>query len=139
MFRQVKSIFFWSLLYKFRQRLTVVALLLSVVILSQWIYSDIVEYLTLTNNTIYLHIILPIKWIIIFFNIGLSVYLILSLFKAENKKADKTNKIEKKDTINIKVAKKNINKSELTNREKEFMTKKIRSEAEIILEKKLKS
>jgi len=132
MFKQVKSFFFWSMLYKFRKRLTLVAILLSIVLLSQWIYSDIVEYLTLTKQTNYLNYVLPIKWIVVFFNIALSVYLILNIFKVE--KQQNTNKNKKKDT------QKYTNKEELitpkiTDREKEFMTKKLRTEAEIIMDK----
>jgi len=122
MFKQAKSIFFWTLLYKFRRRLSFVAILLSVVLLSQWIYSDIVEYLTLTKNTQYLNIVLPIKWLVIFFNIALSAYLILSLFKGEKREAVKEN-IEQKSNL------------EITSREKEFMSRKIRTEAEILLDK----
>jgi hypothetical protein len=124
MFKQVKSVFFWSLLYKFRKRLTIVFLLLSVVLLSQWIYSDIVEYLTLTDKAQYLDFVLPIKWLVVFFNISLSIYLILSLFKAKNK-------CELKDKEII------VSKPSLSNREKEFMTKDIRTQAQIIMEKEL--
>jgi len=124
MFKQVKSILLWSLLYRFRRRLTLVAVLLSIVLLSQWIYSDIVEYLTLTKKTTYLDYILPLKWIIIFFNIGFSVYLILSIFKVEKKEKNDLVDKEKQESI-----------PKHTDREKEFMTKKIRTEAEIILGK----
>ena len=124
MFKQVKSILLWSLLYRFRRRLTLVAVLLSIVLLSQWIYSDIVEYLTLTKKTTYLDYILPLKWIIIFFNIGFSVYLILSIFKVE--KEQKSKNIDKEEPED---------NPKHTDREKEFMTKKIRTEAEIIMSK----
>ena len=124
MFKQAKSIFFWTLLYKFRRRLTLVAILLSTVLLSEWIYSDIVEYLTLTQNTQYLNILLPLKWLIIFFNIALSVYLVLSLFKGQKREVVKEDVAEK-------------SKLEITPREKEFMSKKIRTEAEIIMDKGL--
>ena len=68
MFRQVKSAIFWTLVYKFRKRLTLVVLLLSTVLLSQWIYADIIEYLKLTEKTQYLDYILPIKWFVILLN-----------------------------------------------------------------------
>ena len=100
MFKQVKSIFIWSLLYKFRRRFVTVVILLSIVLLSQWIYSDIVEFLILREITSYLNIILPLKWLIIFFNIGLSAYLMLSIFKPEStqeKKKEVTQKIKNKD------------------------------------------
>ena len=123
MFRQVKSMFFWSMIYKFRRRLTLVVILLSVVLLSQWIYSDLVEYLKLTKNTEYLHIILPIKWLVIFFNIGFSAYLVMSLFKdnAKEKREEGTSP--------------KVESEELSQREKEFMKRDIRSEAQIILDK----
>ena len=125
MFKQIKSVLLWSMLYKFRKRLIVVVILLSVVLLSQWIYSDIVEYLSLTKNTAYLSIVLPLKWLIILLNIALSAYLILTVFKSdETKEEPSPMKSNKKDS--------------LSQREKEFMSKKIRSEAEIILQKKIK-
>ena len=126
MFKQVKSIFFWSLVYKFRKRLTIVVVLLSTVLLSQWIYSDVVQYLTLTDKTEYLNWVLPLKWSVIFFNITLSSYLILTLFKSE--KIDKP-----KEEIVEKITDKNP----LSKREQEFMNKKIRTQAEIILQKKI--
>ena len=126
MFKQAKSIFFWSLVYKFRKRLTIVVVLLSTVLLSQWIYSDVVQYLTLTDKTEYLNWVLPLKWSVIFFNITLSSYLILTLFKSE--KIDKP-----KEEIVEKITDKNP----LSKREQEFMNKKIRTQAEIILQKKI--
>ena len=125
MFRQIKSIFFWSLLYKFRNRLTLVAILLSIVLLSQWIYTDIVEYLTLTKKTDYLNYVLPLKWIVIIFNIGLSAYLILNIFKVE-KQQDLKKNISKEEKQNT---------QKISDREKEFMSKKLRTEAEIIMDK----
>jgi len=130
MFKQVKSIFFWSLLYKFRKRLTMVVFLLSIVLLSQWIYSDVIEYLSLTKQTSFISIVLIIKWSIIFFNISLSFFLILTLFKSQ--KSDEKEK--KKETTKEKIK---IDKNSLSSREKEFMSKKIRTEAEIILQKKI--
>ena len=134
MFKQVKSAIFWTLIYKFRKRLTLVAILLSIVLLSQWIYSDIVEYLKLTDKIEYLHLLLPFKWIVILFNIGLSVYLLLTLFK-QDKEEQKIQKKEKKNDI-YESSKESIKKGEkFTSREKEFLTKKIRSEAEILMDK----
>jgi len=122
--------FFWSLLYKFRRRLTIVAFLLSIVLLSQWIYSDVIEYLSLTKQTDLISIVLIIKWSIIFLNISLSFFLILTLFKS--KKSDEKEK--KKETTKEKIK---VDKNSLSAREKEFMHKKIRTEAEIILQKKI--
>lgn len=129
MFKQIKSVFFWSMLYKFRKRLTFVAILLSIVLLSQWIYSDIVEYLALTKNTAYLSFVLLSKWLIILFNIALSAYLILTIFKSDQ---------VKEEAEIVKTDKKSNKKEPLSQREKEFMSKKIRTESEILLQKKIK-
>ena len=98
MFRQVKSAIFWTLVYKFRKRLTIVAILLSIVFLSQWIYSDVVEYLQLTKQLQYLDFLLPIKWIVILFNIGFSAYLILTIFKPSK---EEQKNIKKKESYNF--------------------------------------
>jgi len=122
MFKQAKSAFIWYHLYKFRKTVIVVVLLLSVVIFSQWIYSDIVEYLTLREKLDYLDILLPIKWLIIFFCIGLSAYLITSLFQKDKKEEikpeiKKQSKIKKEET-------RLDNSSSLTEREASFLHKK---------------
>ena len=135
MFRQIKSAIFWSLLYKFRRRLTIVVLLLSMVLLSQWIYSDLVEFLNIQKQTQYLGYLLLGKWLLIFTNIGISAYLILTIFKKEK---SMNNQI-KEEKVNDK--KKNEQKkdiSNLSNREKSFLKKKLRSEAEIIMDNKKK-
>ena len=123
MFKQVKSIFIWSMVYRFRRRLVVIVILLSIVMLSQWIYSDVVEYLTLRELTSYLDIVLPLKWGIVFFSIALSTYLVLGIFK-NTKKDEQKKRIVKPKTEG------------LTEREKSFITKELRSEAEILLQKK---
>ncbi len=130
MFKQIKSAIFWTLVYKFRKRLVIVGLLISTVLLSQWIYSDIVEYLKLTEQTQYLNYILPIKWIVIFFNIAISIYLIATILKPEtNKKVSKDEKKPKKEDIQ------KVNSNELSQREKSFLNKKLRSKADILMDK----
>ena len=129
MFKQAKSAFIWYHLYKFRRTIVLVVLLLSVVIFSQWIYSDVVEYLTLRKKLEYLDILLPIKWVIIFFNIGLSTYLISSLFKKEKKEdiVKKEKKPETKVQSNIKKEKQKeeiLKSSTLSERETSFLYKK---------------
>lgn len=135
MFKQIKSILIWSLIYKFRKRVTLVVLLLSTVLLSQWLYSDIVEYLKLTEQTQYLNYILPIKWIMIFSNIGISTYLVLTLFKSkeEDKKEKNVQKEQRKPEL--KKEQNFSSKSELSDREKSFLKRKIRSEADILKDK----
>ena len=135
MFRQIKSAIFWTLLYKFRKRLTIVVLLLSMVLLSQWIYSDLVEFLNIQKQTQYLGYLLLGKWLLIFTNIGISAYLILTIFKKEKIKNSQI-KEEKLNDKQKNEQKKDI--SNLSNREKSFLKKKLRSEAEIIMDNKKK-
>jgi hypothetical protein len=127
MFKQAKSAFIWYHLYKFRKTVVLIVLLLSVVFFSQWIYSDVVEYLTLRKKLEYLDILLPIKWAIIFFNIALSSYLIVSLFKKEkklevSKKEKKVEEKVQKDAKEIKQKEEIV--SSLTEREASFLYKK---------------
>jgi len=127
MFKQAKSAFIWYHLYKFRKTVIFIVLLLSVVLFSQWIYSDVVEYLTLRKKLEYLDILLPIKWAIIFFNIALSAYLIITLFKKEKKEdlIRKEKKPEVKVQSNIKKEKDtSTSASTLSDREASFLHKK---------------
>ena len=140
MFRQAKSAFIWYHLYKFRRTFVLIAFLLSIVLFSQWIYSDIVEYLQLRKHLEYLDYILPIKWAIILFNITLSIYLFFSLFKnnidkknVKDEKSDRKNNHKKKDEEE---AVKDSKKEKFTNREKEFLYKKdLNSQADSLLRK----
>ena len=127
MFKQVKSAVFWYYLYKFRKRVTLIFLLLIIALFANVIYADIVEYLKLKEKLEYLEIALISKWLIIIFNIGISIYLILTLFKKEETGNVKKEKIVEKETIK---------KEKFTQREKEFLNKKnIRSKADILLDK----
>ena len=127
MFKQVKSAVFWYYLYKFRKRVTLIFLLLIIALFANVIYADIVEYLKLKEKLEYLEIALLSKWLIIIFNIGISIYLILTLFKKEEIGSRKKEKIVEKETIK---------KEKFTQREKEFLNKKnIRSKADILLDK----
>ena len=127
MFKQVKSAGFWYYLYKFRKRVTLIFLLLIIALFANVIYADIVEYLKLKEKLEYLEIALISKWLIIIFNIGISIYLILTLFKKEEIRSSKKEKIVEKETIK---------KEKFTQREKEFLNKKnIRSKADILLDK----
>ncbi|WP_419673075.1 hypothetical protein [Aliarcobacter butzleri] len=127
MFKQVKSAVFWYYLYKFRKRVTLIFLLLIIALFANVIYADIVEYLKLKEKLEYLEIALLSKWLIIIFNIGISIYLILTLFKKEETGSSKKEKIVEKETIK---------KEKFTQREQEFLNKKnIRSKADILLDK----
>lgn len=134
MFKQAKSAFIWYHLYKFRRTVVLIVLLLSVVLFSQWIYSDVVEYLTLRKQLEYLDVLLPIKWAIIFFNIGLSAYLITSLFKKEKK--PEVVKKEKKEEVKVQKQTKQKEEiisspSSLSEREASFLYKeKLSNEAD---------
>ncbi|WP_195679993.1 hypothetical protein [Aliarcobacter butzleri] len=98
MFKQVKSAVFWYYLYKFRKRVTLIFLLLIIALFANVIYADIVEYLKLKEKLEYLEIALISKWLIIIFNIGISIYLILTLFKKEESGNGKKEKIVEKET-----------------------------------------
>jgi len=137
MFRQAKSAFIWYHLYKFRRTFILIAFLLSIVLFSQWIYSDIVEYLELRKHLEYLDYILPIKWAIIFFNITLSVYLFLSLFKndKENIQDEKNKRENTQDRKEEEVGQK-PKREKFSNREKEFLYKKdLNTQADSLLKK----
>ncbi|NQY23669.1 MAG: hypothetical protein HRT41_06520 [Campylobacteraceae bacterium] len=123
MFKQVKSALFWYYLYKFRKRVLLIVLLLSITLFSNAIYGDIVEYLQISKQLQYLKVLLIVKWCIILFNIVFSAYLVLTLFK--NKEKEKENK-----------EKKTNKKEEFSKREKEFLYKKnLRNKADILLDK----
>lgn len=86
MFKQVKSAVFWYYLFKFRRRLTIIITLVLIAFFSNAIYTDIVEYLKLTNHLSYLKFVLFAKWFIIIFNLSFAIYLLLHIFKKEPKK-----------------------------------------------------
>jgi len=141
MFKQAKSAFIWYQLYKFRKTVVSIVLLLCIVIFSQWIYSDVVEYLTLRKKLEYLDILLPIKWAVIFFNIGLSTYLVTSLFKKEKKQENTKEKVTVKSSQKERVKKEEIkepkqNKETLSQREASFLhSKKLNSKAESLIKR----
>ena len=123
MFKQVKSALFWYYLYKFRKRVLLIVLLLSITLFSNAIYGDIVEYLQISKQLQYLKVLLIVKWCIILFNIVFSAYLVLTLFKNKEKEKEKKEKQSNK-------------KEEFSKREKEFLYKKtLRNIADILLDK----
>ena len=71
----------------------------------------------------------------IFSNIGISTYLILTIFKS--KEEDKKEKNVQKEEIKRELKKEQnfSSKSELSDREKSFLKRKIRSEADILKDK----
>ncbi|QEZ89692.1 hypothetical protein [Aliarcobacter cibarius] len=129
MFKQVKSALFWYYLYKFRKRAILIFFLILVALFSGFIYGDIVEYLKITQNIEYLKYILFGKWFIILFNILLSIYLVLTIFKKEPEvKEDKKKAVKKEPKIE--------KEESFSQREKELLhKKKLKTKADILLEK----
>ena len=126
MFKQVKSALFWYYLFKFRRRVILIVLLLVVALFANAIYGDVIEYLKLKDRLEFLEIALISKWTVIIFNIVFSIYLILTIFKKEEK-----------EQKNVEV-KKEIQKKEekFTQREKEFLyKKKLKTKADLLVEK----
>jgi hypothetical protein len=126
MFKQVKSALFWYYLFKFRRRVISIVLLLVIAFFANAIYGDVVEYLKLKDKLDFLEIALISKWVIIIFNIVFSIYLVLTVFKKD----------EKEQKI-VEIKKEIIPKEEkFTQREKEFLYKKsLKSEADFLLKK----
>jgi magnesium-transporting ATPase (P-type) len=122
MFKQVKSAFFWYYLYKFRRRVILITFLLLISLFSNAIYSDVVQYLTLKEKLEYLEVLLLTKWLIIIFNLLLSVYLILTIFKS-NEKENIDKKEKKKEKNNDIIGKKEKEQSKFSSREEEFLNK----------------
>ena len=126
MFKQVKSALFWYYLFKFRRRVILIVLLLIIALFANAIYGDVVEYLKLKDKLAYLEIALISKWTVIIFNIVFSVYLLLTMFKKEEK-----------EQKNVEIKKEIIPKEEkFTQREKEFLyKKKLKTKADFLVGK----
>lgn len=126
MFKQVKSALFWYYLFKFRRRVILIVLLLVVALFANVIYGDVIEYLKLKDKLEFLEIALISKWAVIIFNIVFSIYLILTIFKKEEK-----------ESKNIEIKKEIPKKEEkFTQREKEFLyKKKLKTKADLLVEK----
>ncbi len=128
MFKQVKSAMIWYYIFKFRRRITLIFFLLLVVIFSNAIYSDVVEYLRLKNKLEYLDIVLSLKWFIVIFNISFCIYLLITLFKKDEKKSKPKETINKKETPK--------KQKDLTEREEQFLhKKKLTSKADLLLKR----
>lgn len=133
MFRQVKSALFWYYLYKFRKRVIIIAFLLIVALFANSIYSDVIEYLKLKDKLQFLELALFSKWGIIITNIMVSIYLILTLFKKDEKN-EKEIKKEKRAKVKEFDKKEEKKVENLTQREESFLKKKkLRTQAEILL------
>ena len=126
MFKQVKSALFWYYLFKFRRRVILIVSLLVVALFANAIYGDVIEYLKLKDKLDFLEIALISKWVIIIFNIVFSIYLVLTVFKKD----------EKEQKV-VEIKKEPIQKEEkFTPREKEFLyKKKLQTKADLLVEK----
>ena len=123
MFKQVKSALFWYYLFKFRRRVILIVLLLVVALFANAIYGDVVEYLKLKDKLEFLEIALISKWTIIIFNIVFSIYLVLTIFKKEQKNVEVKKEITQKE-------------EKFTQREKEFLyKKKLKTKADLLVKK----
>ncbi len=123
MFKQVKSALFWYYLYKFRRRVLLIAFLIFTALFANAIYTDVVEYLTLKEKLEFLEIALLSKWFIVIFNLLFSIYLVLGIFKLNNK--EKIKKEEKKKKVPIYEKKEKKKEAKFTKREEEFLNKDI--------------
>lgn len=101
MFKEIRLMLILAMIYKNRNKFILLTINISILLLSQYIYDDIIEYLKLSNKTEFISYVLPIKWIIILLFISMSVNIIISLFK----NSDKEDAILKKDEENIIVLK----------------------------------
>lgn len=136
MFRQVKSALFWYYLYKFRRKVLLIAFLLLIAIFANAIYTDIVEYLRLKEKLEYLEMALALKWLIIIFNIVFSIYLILTLFKADKSEEKTKKEVEKrKNNDIISNEKKSKPTSQFSKREEKFLKKELKSKADLLVER----
>lgn len=91
MFRQFKSAVIWFYLIKFRRKLSLIALLIFLILFSNSIYGDVINYLKITQQLSLLKYVLIAKWVLILFSLWGIAYLALSLFR-QNKKSSKTAK-----------------------------------------------
>ena len=123
MFKQVKSALFWYYLFKFRRRVILIVLLLVIAFFANAIYGDVIEYLKLKDRLEFLEIALLSKWTIIIFNIVFSIYLVLTIFKKEQKNVEVKKEITQKE-------------EKFTQREKEFLyKKKLKTKADLLVKK----
>lgn len=133
MFRQLKSAVFWYYLFKFRRRAILIILLLIIAFFANAIYEDVVQYLTLKNKLSYLELVLALKWVIIIFNIVFSIYLLFTMFKKERKDEIKEKELISKKSKKTEEVSKN---KQFSQREEKFLKKKkLRTQADILLEK----
>ncbi|RAZ60096.1 hypothetical protein [Campylobacter hyointestinalis] len=118
MIKGIKSAIFWTFIYKFRKRLVLILMLIFLVLISQFIYTDIVEYLKLTKQEDIIGYALFAKWILSISCIFFAVYILFGLSKQRVQKPKPLKEDED---------------SKLSDREKRFINKKLRTKTEIIM------
>ncbi|ANE33832.1 putative membrane protein [Campylobacter hyointestinalis subsp. lawsonii CCUG 27631] len=118
MIKGIKSAIFWTFIYKFRKRLALILMLIFLVLISQFIYADVVEYLKLTKQEDIIGYALFAKWILSISCIFFAVYILFGLSK---QKAQKPKPLKEDED------------SKLSDREKRFINKKLRTKTEIIM------
>ncbi|RAZ23580.1 hypothetical protein [Campylobacter hyointestinalis] len=118
MIKGIKSAIFWTFIYKFRKRLVLILMLIFLVLISQFIYADVVEYLKLTKQEDIIGYALFAKWILSISCIFFAVYILFGLSKQRVQKPKPLKEDED---------------SKLSDREKRFINKKLRTKTEIIM------
>lgn len=120
MIKGIKSAIFWTFIYKFRKRLALILTLIFLVLISQFIYADVVEYLKLTKQEDIIGYALFAKWILSISCIFFAVYILFGLSKQRPQKPKPLKEDED-------------SKDKLSDREKRFINKKLRTKTEIIM------
>lgn len=118
MIKGIKSAIFWTFIYKFRKRLVLILMLIFLVLISQFIYADVVEYLKLTKQEDIIGYALFAKWVLSISCIFFAVYILFGLSK---QKAQKPKPLKEDED------------SKLSDREKRFINRKLRTKTEIIM------
>lgn len=95
-----KSAMYYTFFRKYGKKLALVLSIIAFIILVNFIYSDIVEYLTLNDMKENLIYVLLIKWLLVLISIGSIIYIIRSSIISKEKSAIK--KEVKAETESIK-------------------------------------
>lgn len=141
MFKQIKSALIWIYLIKFRRRLILISLLLSFAFLANYIHTDLVEFLTATDQRHLLIFALLFKWAIVFFSIFGIIYTILGIFKSQKAQIPKKpkrfgvrlTKAQKTSSTDAK-AQEPLQEASLSAREIDFMAKnKLKNQTDFLI------
>ena len=119
MFRQIKSALIWAYIYKFRKMLLKFAIVLVAVTIMLFMYSDIVEYLKLTDKLHLLPYVIVLKWAIVFLAI---IYIVYTIIALKNPKREQKAKNSPKPVDN----KKKPTKKEISHQAKEIIERKMK-------------